>query len=558
MVVALALGFASAGCSALLMFTSGYLISATAVASTTLFSIMVPIALVQIFGLGRPLAHYVERLVSHDWVLKITSDLRRALYWGVEKRIGDPARERATGEYLSLLSDDVDHLQNLYLRVGFPVAIALLIGAGASIPFFVFSPLFGVLMLALLALVTVGVPHLCRTLTQKRLHETKALRLHEYQSLTDDILGATDWVLSNRAPFVESSHGHSDEALRQLDSSVHLTEFLITFVGKLILGGIACLVIAWSAHQFGGNAQNANWIAAFVLGFFPLVEILGALPSSAAQAAVHEDAIDRLDEYVSAGEEEACSSLPEPSAQEQHCEDAGNALELDSVEYSYPNSSAKALAGITLSIRAGESVAILGRSGSGKSTLANIMRGILEPDSGTVRISAEGILPLGYLGQTPYLFNRSLRDNLTLGTLAASDGELAEILESVGLASKLSSLENGLDTIVGETGVGFSGGEAHRIALARVLVANAPIVLIDEPFSALDPVTEAGLLETLFDVCADRTLIVITHHLAEIGRFDRVVFVEQGSVALDGTPEGLAQQSDFFRTLLEFDNATLP
>lgn len=557
-IVAVALGFASAGCSVLLMFTSGYLISATAMPSTTLFSIMVPIALVQVFGLGRPLAHYVERLVSHDWVLKITSDLRRALFWGVEGRVGDPSRERATGEYLGLLSDDVDHLQNLYLRVGFPIAIAALLSLVAAIFFFAFSPLAGACMLLALAMATVALPWMCRKLTQNRSHTAKTLRAREYRSLTDDIMGATDWVLSNRTQDVKASHAQSDGAIRTLDYSSHTTERLVSLAAELLLGSVACLIIVWSGHQFGSNPPTANWIAAFALGFFPLVEILGALPSSAAQAAVHEDAIDRLDEYVSAGEEEACSSLPEPSAQEQRCEDAGNALELDSVEYSYPNSSAKALAGITLSIRAGESVAILGRSGSGKSTLANIIRGILEPDSGTVRISAEGILPLGYLGQTPYLFNRSLRDNLTLGTLAASDGELAETLESVGLASKLSSLENGLDTIVGETGVGFSGGEAHRIALARVLVANAPIVLIDEPFSALDPVTEAGLLETLFDVCADRTLIVITHHLAEIERFDRVVFVEQGSVALDGTPEGLAQQSDFFRTLLEFDNATLP
>lgn len=557
-IVAVALGFASAGCSVLLMFTSGYLISATAMPSTTLFSIMVPIALVQVFGLGRPLAHYVERLVSHDWVLKITSDLRRALFWGVEGRVGDPSRERATGEYLGLLSDDVDHLQNLYLRVDFPIAIAALLSLVAAIFFFAFSPLAGACMLLALAMATVALPWMCRKLTQNRSHTAKTLRAREYRSLTDDIMGATDWVLSNRTQDVKASHARSDGTIRTLDYSSHTTERLVSLAAELLLGSVACLIIVWSGHQFGSNPPTANWIAAFALGFFPLVEILGALPSSAAQAAVHEDAIDRLDEYVSAGEEEACSSLPEPSAQEQRCEDAGNALELDSVEYSYPNSSAKALAGITLSIRAGESVAILGRSGSGKSTLANIMRGILEPDSGTVRISAEGILPLGYLGQTPYLFNRSLRDNLTLGTLAASDGELAETLESVGLASKLSSLENGLDTIVGETGVGFSGGEAHRIALARVLVANAPIVLIDEPFSALDPVTEAGLLETLFDVCADRTLIVITHHLAEIERFDRVVFVEQGSVALDGTPEGLAQQSDFFRTLLEFDNATLP
>jgi ATP-binding cassette subfamily C protein CydC len=181
------------------------------------------------------------------------------------------------------------------------------------------------------------------------------------------------------------------------------------------------------------------------------------------------------------------------------------------------------------------------------------VRGVLKPDSGTALIASDAPLPIGYMGQNPYLFNRSLRDNLTLGILEATDEELRGILHSVGLASKLDSLKEGLDTIVGETGTGFSGGEAHRIALARVLVADAPIIIVDEPFSALDPVTEASLLETLFEVGSRRTLVVITHHLAEIHRFDRVVFIEDGTVALDGAPDELVEQSAFYRMLLEFD-----
>ncbi len=109
-IFALALGLMASGCAALLMFTSGYLISATAIPGISLFTIMVPVACVQLFGFGRPAARYLERLISHDWVLKITSDLRRMLYWGIERRAGDPERRRAAGEYLGLLSDDVAHL----------------------------------------------------------------------------------------------------------------------------------------------------------------------------------------------------------------------------------------------------------------------------------------------------------------------------------------------------------------------------------------------------------------------------------------------------------------
>ena len=197
-VFALALGLAASGCAALLMFTSGYLISATAIPGITLFMIMIPVACVQLFGFGRPAARHLERLISHDWVLKITSDLRRMLYWGIESRAGDPERKRAAGEYLGLLSDDVAHLQNLYLRVVFPTAVAILLAVGASIVFGVFSIPFALLMVLVFALVVAVLPNVALLATRVQTAYAKSLRAQEYTSLTDDVLGAADWVLANR------------------------------------------------------------------------------------------------------------------------------------------------------------------------------------------------------------------------------------------------------------------------------------------------------------------------------------------------------------------------
>ena len=142
---------------------------------------------------------------------------------------------------------------------------------------------------------------------------------------------------------------------------------------------------------------------------------------------------------------------------------------------------------------------------------------------------------------------------MNLGNWDIDDESLVETLELVGLAEKLSELPQGLDTVIGETGIGLSGGEAHRVALARVLLADTPLIIVDEPFSALDPKTEHELLSTMLDVCADRTLIVITHHLAEIDRFDRVILLEDGKLALDGSPAGLMRTNAHFRELVQFD-----
>lgn len=545
-IFALVLGLAASGCAALLMFTSGYLISATAIPGISLFTIMVPVACVQLFGFGRPAARYLERLISHDWVLKITSDLRRMLYWGIERRAGDPERKRAAGEYLGLLSDDVAHLQNLYLRVIFPTAVAILLAIGASIMFGVFSIPFALLMVLIFVLVVAVLPNVALLATRAQTVYAKSLRAQEYTSLTDDVLGAADWVLADRGDDAVDAHMKASITLREIELKLRTRQRVLSLVGTIVLGLAVCAVVVWSSGRFGSTGMNmsAGFIAAFVLGFFPLIEAFSVLPAAVSQAPVHEESIVRLDEYVS----DKPQTSPTPEILESgHC--GQGALVFDHVCYTYPDASKPALNGLTLTVDAGSSIALLGRSGSGKSTFAEIARGALTPTSGTVDVGGT----IGFLGQVPYLFNRSLRENLTLGVLDASDDKLIQTLENVGLGEKFESLENGLDTIVGETGVGFSGGEAHRIALARALAADTAIVLVDEPFAALDPITETQLLDTLFTTCEGRTLVVITHHLAQIERFDRVVFIEDGRLDLDGSPAELMEASDRFRKLVEFD-----
>lgn len=549
-VFALVFGLAASGCAALLMFTSGYLISATATPGITLFSIMIPIACVQLFGLGKPVARYLERLVSHDWVLKVTSDLRRMLYWGIERRTGDPAHKRAAGEYLGLLADDIAHLQNLYLRVVFPTAIALLLAIGATIVFGALSIPFALLMALVFALVVVLLPLATLLATRSQTEYAKSLKATEYTQLTDNVLGAVDWVLAGRGHDAVSAHVESSGTLRTIEHSLRMRQRALSLVGTLVLGAAVCIVIVWAGGRFGSIEQSmaANFIAAFALGFFPLIEAFATLPAAVSQAPVHEDSIAQLDEYVS-DSPESTSSTPVANALQQDSAASDTAITFDHVSYAYPEARRTALDDLTISIEAESSTAVLGRSGSGKSTFAEIARGVLTPTNGAVCIDGT----IGFLGQTPYLFNRSLRENLTLGVLDVPDEQLVETLDSVGLAEKFNALDDGLDTIIGETGVGFSGGEAHRIALARVLAAGSSIVLVDEPFAALDPATENQLLDTLFTTCEGRTLIVITHHLAQIERFDRVVFIEEGHIDLDGSPPALMDASPRFRQLVEFD-----
>ena len=204
---------------------------------------------------------------------------------------------------------------------------------------------------------------------------------------------------------------------------------------------------------------------------------------------------------------------------------------------------------------------MLGPSGSGKSTFAALLRGELAPTSGTVELGGVPTTQfgdamarsIGIVQQDPYLFNRTLRDNLLLARPDASDDDIWRVLEQVQLADLVRSLPRGLATMMDEAGMRFSGGERHRIALARVLLADTPIVLLDEPTVGLDSETEQGILDTLFSTMQDKTLILITHHLQGIEAFDRVVFLEDGRIEIDGSPTELAATNERYRQLLAFD-----
>lgn len=160
---------------------------------------------------------------------------------------------------------------------------------------------------------------------------------------------------------------------------------------------------------------------------------------------------------------------------------------------------------------------------------------------------------MGTIQQDTYLFNDTLHNNLRIGNPQASDGEIEDAFEQVGLKRLLYQLEQGLDTLVDEAGLRFSGGERQRIALARVLLQDAPLVVLEEPTVGLDPATERQVLNTIFSALQGRTIVMVTHHLAGTEEMDRVVFLGDGHLALDGTPAELEQTNAFYRSLCEAD-----
>lgn len=552
--LALLLGVLTFVFASALMFTSGYLISKAAEAPGNIMAIFLPVALVRIFGVGKPALHYFERLTSHDWILRMTSKLRLKLYTILEKDAIFFKQRFKTGDILGLLAEDLGHLQNLYLRSIFPTIVAWAIYVVLIIFLGYFSWWFALVMLLLLGVVIFLVPLVSLSVNGARQTRQKALKNELYEDLTDNVLGVSDWVIAQRGTDYVTGYKKPVGTLRTLSTHINRFGRRRDLLLQVVYAVIVALILLWAGAQFGGTyAGTANWIAAFVLGFFPLIDAFSPLSEAALEMNTYRDSLERLNDLPEEKTESVDVATPKPNEP--------FILSAHSLSFAYPQSKREVLHDLSLSIAPGEKLAILGRSGSGKSTFAALLRGDLNPTTGSVALNNIPTHQFGdtiteYIGviqQQTYLFNSTLADNLKIGNQEATDEELWQVLEAVELSEMVKRLPDGLQTMVDEAGLRFSGGERHRIALARVLLQQTPIVILDEPTVGLDPLTEQSLLKTIFEVMSDKTVIMITHHLQGVSLMDRVVFIEDGTITIDGTPTELEKSNPHYQTLHAFD-----
>ena len=585
---ALALGIASLAFAAALMFTSGYLISASAEVETIL-ALHLPLIFVRIFGIGKPLLRYLELLASHDWVLRMTSSMRLELYRAVSVKGFAARAAQRTGDVLGLLADDIGHLQNLYLRCVFPSVVAWVLYAALVIATGWMSANLALAMLLAVGIIVIALPIVSITVNGTRQTRRKRLRAELYADLTDNVLGVGDWMHAGRAGDYRSHLDEKTAELRRIEERMDRFANLRLVLIEAAFAAALVAMIAWAGESFGGSqGGTASWIAAFTLGLIPLIDAFAPVSEAAEETYAHRDSLKRLaalhdpgNADLGEGEDgDGGAKIKEGEGRDDEAGEreapaaagAGCDIELSELRFSYPGSTSPVIDGLSLRIASGEKLALLGRSGAGKSTLAALVRGDLEPQSGRILVAgapaasygSKIVGRVGVVEQNPYVFRDTLLANLRIGRADATEQEALAALSAVGLGERVAALPEGLSTVIGEGGFGFSGGEAHRIALARVLLQQAPIVILDEPFAGLDPATEQALIDVFFKALADRTVIMITHHLAGADRADRVVILDKGcvkrdgSLPLDGNPKRLERESPFYRRLLAFDRGVAP
>ncbi|MBR2564499.1 MAG: thiol reductant ABC exporter subunit CydC [Paenibacillus sp.] len=604
---AIALGTCAALCAVMLLFTSGYLISKSALRPENILMVYVPIVGIRAFGIFRAVFRYVERLAGHDAVLRVLADQRVKLYRILEPQALFLRSRMQTGDVLGALADDVERLQDIYLRTVFPAITALVIYGASVLAFGSVDPMFALWMALYMLFIVAALPAISLKITWRWRVQLKRENSKLYTRLTDGVLGLGDWIASGRAAaFVqwqEEDEDHADQIRRKLRRWSRWRDL----IAQCVIGLMVVSVALWAGQAVSAAQLPAVMIAAFVLVLFPLTESLLPVNDALGHVPDYRESLDRLNKLEAPEENERQSNEED---QEKHIQASGfhnehrsstlvksqptdgdeapdgrirlrippklrADISMEQLSYRYEAEGEYAVQDISLQLPQGKRLAILGRSGGGKSTLLKLIQGALSPSSGKVLINDLPVEMLGesvtevvaVLNQSPHLFDTTVAGNLRIGRPDATDEEIRKVAAQVGLADLIESLPLGYQTPMLETGLRFSGGERQRIALARVLLRKTPVVIFDEPTVGLDPVTERELIRTMLDSLQGKTLIWVTHHLIGAEKMDEIVFVENGKIVMQGSHEQLLAREERYRRLLELDrpgwlgrqqHATLP
>lgn len=541
-----------------LMFTSGYLISKSSTQPYNILMVYVPIVLVRAFGIARPVFAYFDQLISHNFVLKILSNMRVRLYQKLETQSLTLKSRFKTGDLLGILADDLEHLQNLYLKTIFPNIVAFVLYGIIVISLGFFSIPFAFVMAIIFFILVVVVPMLSLRVNRKRQKEMKSIRNRLYEKLTDAVMGLSDWKISGRQKdflqVYEKTEQEHDEKELKLENFQYWRDFLFQCAVALVV----VLIIWFSSTQVELGTFSHLWIAAFVLAVFPVMEAFTQVPEAVTELPNYDISLNRL---VQIEQSSVKDKSAEPSELQQLLAEDQFTLIMRDVDFRYSEDTEMVLQKLNLQIRQGEKLAILGKSGAGKSTIAKLLLGSISPTSGSVTInhlqtdliSRDLHKWISVLHQKPHLFNSTVLNNIRLGNIDATDEEVIEVAKKVQLHEYIESLPDGYHTNMHELGERFSGGERQRIALARILLQQTPIVILDEPTVGLDSITERKLLETIFKSLEGKTIIWITHHLIGVEWMDRVVFIENGKVKMEGSHKELLKREKRYQALYEMD-----
>ncbi|WNO65885.1 thiol reductant ABC exporter subunit CydD [Streptomyces sp. AM2-3-1] len=557
--LALVLSSLALGSAVGLMAVSGWLISRASEQPPVLY-LMVAVTATRAFGLGRAVFRYAERLVSHDAVLKMLAELRVAVYRGLERITPAGLGRTRRGDLLSRLVADVDTLQDYWLRWLLPAWTAVVVGAAAAGFTGWLLPQAGVVLALGLLLAGVGVPLVSGACARRAERQLAPARADLATRITDLLGGTAELTVAGALPTRKERTREADTVLTRIASRAATATALGGGLSALICGltvVAAALVAVPAVHD--GRLAGVE-LAVVVLTPLAAFEAVTGLPLAVQYRQRVKRSAERVYEVL-----DAPVPVHEPATPAE-APATPFPLEVRGLAARYSGASRDALDSVDLTLTAGRRIAVVGPSGSGKTTLAQVLLRFLDARAGTYRIGGVDASALdgdsvrrfvGLCAQDAHVFDSSIRENLRLARTVATDDELRAALARARLLDWAEALPDGLDTLVGEHGARLSGGQRQRLALARALLADFPVLVLDEPAEHLDLATADALTADLLVATRGRTTVLITHRLAGLEAVDEVLVMDAGRIVQRGPYAALAAADGPLRRMLERERETV-
>ncbi|RJG48166.1 thiol reductant ABC exporter subunit CydC [Motilimonas pumila] len=544
-----------------LLAVSGWFLTIMAMAGLTGASInyFTPGAIVRFLAIVRTVGKYAERLVTHQATFKVIAHLRVHFYRQLEPLIPYHQLQLRSGDLMSRMQQDIDHIDNFYLRILLPLTLALISVPLVCSAVAYFSPLLALWVAAALLLLGLGIPFLsylwCKRSAVQQVALTATLKLQ----LVDSVSAIKEVLVYQLTGSYQQQINRVSQELYQVELALHRRQTLFESMSFILINMMVLISLLITVPLAQQGHLAPEYIASLALLILVCVETVLALPLAMQLLPATLASARRLFEIMD-------KSVPQES---EHPE--GSAVEnavlgevaFKRVSFSYPDAKEPVLKNINLSLQPGEKVAIIGASGAGKSTLVNLLMGFWPIEQGQLTIAGVPIAKIkaqelrqytALMSQSGHVFKSTIADNLRLAQPNMTETQMHSALDSAGLKAWIASLPDGVNTWLGETGSGLSGGQKQRLMLAQALLRESHVLVLDEPTKGLDPLTEQSIVNKLSLHLArtQQSLIMITHKPVMLQQMDNIVVMEQGHIVAQGKHGDLLDSCAYYQDLLDY------
>jgi ATP-binding cassette, subfamily C, bacterial CydC len=524
-----------------LMAIAGWFIASMALAgiAQTAFDYFTPAAAIRACAIVRTAGRYVERLVTHEATLRLLAQLRVWFFAGIEPLAPARLSDLRGADLLGRIQADIDSLNHVYLRVFVPVAVAavgslVIVSAAAA-----FSTPVALALFVSLLLAGVVLPAFVFARANEPSRAGVKLRARMRETIVDSLQGMGELRVYGAQETYASRIDQLSERLVATQSKVSrlngFSQGVLTVSASFAMW-VALLLTVPRVGDGSLSPANLAMLALLVLASFEAV-----LPLPLAMQMLGESLAAARRIFALVDGKPAVIDPPRLAALP-----SGSDLSLRGVKMRYRDDAAWALDDVSFDLPAGRRIAVIGESGAGKSSLANVLLRLWDYQSGSIRLGGAELRAcaaqdvrarIAVVAQDCYLFNATIRENLLLARPDADEALLEAACRSAQLHDFIASLPQGYDTEIGEAGTRLSGGQARRLAIARALLLDAPILVLDEPTEGLDSVTEQALLQAVMQLMEGRSVLLVTHRLSALTDLvDEVLVMGRGRIVERGAP----------------------